>query len=328
MNETTIIRIKHGSDNPYFLMARATAQHKALTYEALGMLTYLLSKPDDWEVQLPDLMRDGTGRDRAQRILNELVEKGYARHDEQERGAGGKFAPVTWTIYEVPTQPEVTNPVRATPPQTEFGQPHTENQLPVTSNRKPVTGNPHLHNRDTYKREEAPRAKTPASVEEPAPKPRESARETTPIPFHEAQQFEAQSTVAYMQGYALIEAYVEAFPDNAKPAIASQRSVQRAAQALAAKGYTPDEVTALVRAKLAEGREYRFEFLANDLALARTRRAPTTGTRPEHQVRETAPIDPATVYTPEQRAAMIAEARAALRRGHASACTAEEVRHG
>lgn len=73
----TIIRVVHGEENPYFLMARAAAQDKNLSYEARGMLAYLLSKPDDWRVVVEDLSTHSCGRDQCRRIIKELIIAGY-----------------------------------------------------------------------------------------------------------------------------------------------------------------------------------------------------------------------------------------------------------
>jgi hypothetical protein len=116
----TIIRTPHGKDRPYFSMARTTAQDESLSWEALGMLTYLLSKPDDWEVLIPDLMKR-SGRERAHRIISELVSKGYiTRPEKQEKDSAGKFVPVHFRVHE-------------------SAQPVTE---------KPYTENPQQHNTD------------------------------------------------------------------------------------------------------------------------------------------------------------------------------------
>lgn len=128
MNDQTIYRIRHGSENPYFMIVRASAQDKTLPFDALGMLVYLLSKPDDWQVRVEDLVREGCGRDQAYRILGVLVSTGYATR-EQAFGNGHKFQPITYNIYEKPL-PE---------------NPYTE---------VPYTEKPTLHNTESTETEE------------------------------------------------------------------------------------------------------------------------------------------------------------------------------
>lgn len=99
----TIIRCPHDDDaHPYVRVARPTAQNKALSYEALGMLTYLLSQTDDWVVVVDDLIRAGCRRNRVYSLLKELREAGHLVH---ERVGAGQHKPPVWaerTVYEQP----------------------------------------------------------------------------------------------------------------------------------------------------------------------------------------------------------------------------------
>lgn len=70
------IRTPHTKDRPYFSMNRDAAQDRTLSWEARGVLAYLLSKPDDWVVQPSDLEQN-CGRNRVYRILAELRKTGY-----------------------------------------------------------------------------------------------------------------------------------------------------------------------------------------------------------------------------------------------------------
>lgn len=93
-----------------------------LTAEALGVLVYLVSKPANWRVMPAELAkRFECGRDRVYKILNLLVEAGYARRD-QDRGEGGSFANIRYVIFNV-RQPLPENTDTADSPLTE--NPHT-----------------------------------------------------------------------------------------------------------------------------------------------------------------------------------------------------------
>lgn len=115
MSDTTdvkTIRVKHGKEKPYFLLARNTAQDTNLSYEALGLLVYLLSKPDDWQVMIVDLSkRIRCGKNKAYRILNELID---ARYMERVaiRNEKGLFVKHEYHVHEepLPQNPDVDNP--------------------------------------------------------------------------------------------------------------------------------------------------------------------------------------------------------------------------
>lgn len=66
-----------------------------LSWEARGLLAYLLAQPDDWELQMDDLAEAAPGTtDDLHRILTELEEHGYARR-EKKRQYDGSFQWVT-----------------------------------------------------------------------------------------------------------------------------------------------------------------------------------------------------------------------------------------
>ncbi|MCF1448537.1 helix-turn-helix domain-containing protein [Agrobacterium vitis] len=79
-----------------------------LSMEARWLLSYLLSKPDNWTVVIGDIVKKGNcGRDKARKMIAELVETGYAER-EQTR-AGGKFGPTVLVIFDEPRRPGVAN---------------------------------------------------------------------------------------------------------------------------------------------------------------------------------------------------------------------------
>lgn len=119
--KTRIIRAPRDSSNPYFMARRLTAQDSRLSFEARGVLMYLLSKHDDWQIQLGDLMREGAcGRDRIKRIIRELEKYGYLRRNQPQDDLG-KFAQSEYWLYEAPL---TENPLTVNP---STDQPLTEN---------------------------------------------------------------------------------------------------------------------------------------------------------------------------------------------------------
>jgi hypothetical protein len=115
MSNQDKIRIKrsqHGEENPYFLEARATAQDDSISYAALGLLSYLLSKPDNWEIIINDLKRTKCGRDKARTLLNELITAKYVIKIPQSQDENGKFTPAYYDVYESPCteNPSTVNP--------------------------------------------------------------------------------------------------------------------------------------------------------------------------------------------------------------------------
>ena len=117
---TRIIRAQHESQ--YFISTRTAPQDRSLTFEARGMLWYLLSKPDDWTVQPKDLEQQ-CGHSRVYKLLRELRAAHYLRliaeRDEKKRIIG-----YIYEVYETPYEETEGEPE----PLAEKQQ--TEKQLP------------------------------------------------------------------------------------------------------------------------------------------------------------------------------------------------------
>ena len=96
----TIIRVNHGNQ-PYFLVARSVAQNETLSYEALGLLVYLLSKPDDWQVYPETLKRIGTGKSSVYRLIKELRTAGHIQRVVQ-RDDKKHITKFEYVVYENP----------------------------------------------------------------------------------------------------------------------------------------------------------------------------------------------------------------------------------
>lgn len=75
--ETGIIR-RVRKERAFAQISNELINNEQLSYKALGILTYILSKPDDWEVYNSDLIREGIdGKESIRTGLLELKEKKY-----------------------------------------------------------------------------------------------------------------------------------------------------------------------------------------------------------------------------------------------------------
>lgn len=97
----TIIRVQKNKD--YSTVCNKPFEDKRLHWETRGLLAYLFTKPNHWQVRLQDLVKQGPAKEyKIKKMLKEAQKFGYInRHRVQ--GAKGKF---TWfsDIYEDPTQ--------------------------------------------------------------------------------------------------------------------------------------------------------------------------------------------------------------------------------
>lgn len=106
----------------YTVMANHHLRDERLSLKAKGLLSMLLSLPDDWDISirgLASIVTDGVGA--VQTGINELIEAGYIVRRRQHAESGA-FAGFEYIIHEVP--PCTENPYTANP---YTGKPYTEN---------------------------------------------------------------------------------------------------------------------------------------------------------------------------------------------------------
>lgn len=74
-----------------------------LLADETGVLVYLLSRPDDWSIQIDQLKtRFKFGRDKMQAIMRGLSDAGYARLESIADAGTGHFSGKRWIIVEAP----------------------------------------------------------------------------------------------------------------------------------------------------------------------------------------------------------------------------------
>lgn len=146
--DPNIIRTYHDQRNPFAQIDRRILQNKDLSWEARGVLGYLLSKPGDWEIRFWDLVNQGPGkRDRMRRILTELQTAGHVTRQHYNDPVTGQWIWVTH-IYENPADAERDPLQQASSPSPAF--PSTAKP----STAKPSTANPSIYIQESHTNKE------------------------------------------------------------------------------------------------------------------------------------------------------------------------------
>ena len=121
----SIIRAKRTQN--FTIINNKVYERHVLSWQAMGMLGYLLSKPDDWRVVVPELVnvtkdtKKQTGREGVYNILKELEEKGYLTRKKNKDGTVDSFIfdePKTVGLESAQTnqaQPNEAQPNQAQP---------------------------------------------------------------------------------------------------------------------------------------------------------------------------------------------------------------------
>ena len=96
-----IIRVKK-KDEPYVLIRKYFINDKSLSLKAKGIMTYLLSKPDGWHVQVKDLINQNADGEKAIRSgIKELKDAGYMV-PVVERDESGRVIKYDYDVHEEP----------------------------------------------------------------------------------------------------------------------------------------------------------------------------------------------------------------------------------
>lgn len=100
-----IYRVQHNKENPYFMLNRAGVNDERLSFKAVGILTYLLSKPDNWTVLEADLVKRHTEGDTAIRSgLKELRDFGYLEKVSVRDAATQRITGWETHVHETPQE--------------------------------------------------------------------------------------------------------------------------------------------------------------------------------------------------------------------------------
>ena len=150
-----VFRIEKTRD--YTVMSNHHLRNTELSLKAKGLLSLMLSLPDNWDYTTKGLARickDGV--DSICAAVRELEEHGYVIR-ERVRGANGQLGSIEYTILEQPAEPspERENPVQVKPilENPVLGKPEQENpaqsnkdksntDLSITEQSNPIRSNP------------------------------------------------------------------------------------------------------------------------------------------------------------------------------------------
>ena len=121
--------------NDYTVMANHHLRNHALSLKAKGLLSQMLSLPEDWDYTLSGLAEiNRESKDAIRAAVQELEQAGYIQR-RQTQDKGGKFAGNEYVIREIPCPPDTDT--REEPPE-ESGSPLLD--FPTTE--KPLTEKP------------------------------------------------------------------------------------------------------------------------------------------------------------------------------------------
>jgi hypothetical protein len=100
----TIFRVCKDKDNPYLMLNKHCLQDASLSWKAKGILVYLLSLPDDWQIYENEIQTHATdGKDSLATGIKELIAAGYIER-KRIRNKKGQLKEFEYRVYEIPSR--------------------------------------------------------------------------------------------------------------------------------------------------------------------------------------------------------------------------------
>ena len=142
-----VIRVEHNAN--YTTMSNYHLRDNRLSLRAIGLMSKMLSLPDDWDYTVGGLAAIvKEGRDAVRKALMELEAAGYLVR-EQGRSSGGNFAGNDYTLFEEPHSSPLTEKPSTVKPSAD-----------IPSTDSPLTENPtelnNVYNQVTKRQKQAP----------------------------------------------------------------------------------------------------------------------------------------------------------------------------
>ena len=128
-------------EHSFVQMDKRPLEDKDMTWQAKGLFAYLMTLPNDWNINVADLTnRSKNGKDSTGAILKELIKLGYVSK-RRKHNAKGHFEGYDYTVFENrKDNAEYTPTIKANTVNGKTVNGKTVNGKPATNN-KPLTNN-------------------------------------------------------------------------------------------------------------------------------------------------------------------------------------------
>lgn len=154
----TIFRVIKNPENPFVMMDKRALALPSLSYKAKGILAYLLSRPDNWIINIADVVNHSPDGDYAVRSgIKELIRAGYVRR-KVERNEKQQIIRWVMEVYEQPIPADEQD--ENSEPEPDRGNLHLG--YPDVENRD-------INNKELTKKEKNMGADAPARAAAPEP---------------------------------------------------------------------------------------------------------------------------------------------------------------
>lgn len=110
----TLFRTSHKKN--YTVVNNQILGDSSISWKAKGIWLYAMSRPDDWNFNLEDIINQSTdGRESVRSALLELKNAGYLIKNTQVKDEKGQFTKVEWIFFETPQEIKIISPMTGFP---------------------------------------------------------------------------------------------------------------------------------------------------------------------------------------------------------------------
>lgn len=142
-----VVRVNKNKN--YTVLSNFHFREKTLSLKAKGLLSLMLSLPDDWNYSISGLVKlSKDGKDSVMSALAELEKHGYL-HRSKVTNAKGQFSGIEYNIYE---QPQTEFPIAEKPisEKEKAENPTSENRPQLNTNELNTKNNKIIYNINNY----------------------------------------------------------------------------------------------------------------------------------------------------------------------------------
>lgn len=179
-----IVRGEHQKD--FSIISNVGPNDERLSFAARGLLSYLVTKPKDWQVRVADLMRNGgkgggkLGRDTTYVLLAELEAAGYLQR-LRARDESGRMSKIEYVVFDHPQDEASPHPEYQ-----DVDEPHPDlpdTVLPDTANQDAYKEHKDTKDRKGQRTEAADAAQPDLLGESKPEKPKRRSKHPMPKDF-------------------------------------------------------------------------------------------------------------------------------------------------
>lgn len=133
----SVFRVVKDKENPYVLMNKTFLNDINLSWKAKGLLAYILSLPDDWQLYETELVKHSKdGKDSLKSAIKELIDQGYIHRGDRIRNEKGHVTGYDYKVFEIPNHDGKSVVGKSNAGESNVGKPANTNIITELNNNK------------------------------------------------------------------------------------------------------------------------------------------------------------------------------------------------